>query len=100
MYPFLKDGDRLVVRKLTRPSAKLIGKIVVARDPRDNGVIMIKRLVDMSEDRFTLFGDNVVASTDSRTLGSFPNATILGVAIYRYHPLSSAGRLRRRMTSY
>lgn len=99
MYPFLKDGDRLVVKKLSRPSTKLIGKVVVATDPRNNGVTMVKRLVEVDDETFTLIGDNFAESTDSRAIGRFPHVTILGVVFYRYYPLSSAGWIRRRLTN-
>ncbi len=94
MAPALTPGDRLLVRKLKRPSKRLVGRIVVALDPRNEATLVIKRLVSIDGDSFELLGDNPDASTDSRTIGRFPNALLAGEVVYRYHPLGSAGRVR------
>ncbi|TAN24126.1 MAG: nickel-type superoxide dismutase maturation protease, partial [Actinomycetota bacterium] len=94
MVPTLNPGDRLVVRRIKHPSAALIGRIVVAKDPWGNGNLVIKRLAGLDGDSFILLGDNSDASTDSRSLGSFPSVSLMGRVVYRYFPLSEAGRLR------
>lgn len=93
MEPTLLAGDRLLVRRVYSPSERLIGHIVVARDPRNANLFMVKRAAALKEESFVLLGDNPNASTDSRTLGEFPSECILGKVIYRYHPLSQAGRI-------
>ncbi|NNN19570.1 MAG: nickel-type superoxide dismutase maturation protease [Acidimicrobiaceae bacterium] len=94
MVPMLAPGDRLLVRRVRHPSDKLVGRIVVARDPRDDGILVIKRFASFNGDSFALIGDNSGASTDSRTLGSFPSNTLLGQVVYRYFPVNAAGRIR------
>ncbi len=94
MVPILSPGDRLLVRRKRRLSKRLVGQIVVARDPRDQGVLMIKRLVNFDRNSFELLGDNPSASTDSRTVGRFPIECLIGHVVYRYSPLSAAGRVR------
>lgn len=91
--PVLAPGDRLLVRRISQPSKKLVGRIVVAIDPRDRSTLVIKRLVSFDDDSFELLGDNAEVSTDSRTIGRFPNSMLLGKVVYRYFPMSSAGRL-------
>lgn len=95
MRPALEEGDRLLVvrRRRYRP-----GDVVAARDPRDPGRVVVKRVaeVDGSGDRFVLLGDDPDASTDSRTFGSVHRNQVLGLAVYRYAPPGRAGRLTRR----
>ena len=94
MVPILSPGDRLLVHRAGRLSKHLIGRIVVAKDPRDHEVLVIKRLVSFDRDSFELLGDNSGASTDSRTIGRFPVECLIGRVVYRYYPLSAAGRVR------
>ncbi len=94
MVPILSPGDRLLVYRAGRLSKHLIGRIVVAKDPRDHEVLVIKRLVSFDRDSFELLGDNSGASTDSRTIGRFPVECLIGRVVYRYYPLSAAGRVR------
>jgi nickel-type superoxide dismutase maturation protease len=93
MEPTLSDGDKLLVLRARKLSERLLNKVVVVKDPRDNGIVMIKRVTELDQDSFTVMGDNPSESTDSRTLGRFPAHLMLGVAIYRYFPLSRSGRL-------
>lgn len=94
MVPILSPGDRLLVRRRGRLGKHLIGRIVVAMDPRDHAVLVIKRLTSFDLDSFELLGDNPGASTDSRTVGRFPIQCLVGSVVYRYYPLSAAGRVR------
>ena len=93
MVPTLAPGDKVVVRRLHTPSKRIVGRIVVAKDPRAGGVLVIKRLVGFDRNSFELLGDNLGASTDSRTIGRFPNNSLMGVVVYRYFPPSAAGRV-------
>ncbi len=94
MSPSLNPGDRLVVRRIKHPGVELMGRIVVARDPRENGNLVIKRFAGLDGDSFILLGDNPEASTDSRFLGSFASDSLMGRVVYRYFPLNAAGRIR------
>ena len=96
MAPALKPGDRLLVesrsfeRRQPRP-----GEIVLAADPRDDGRELIKRVtaVDATAGEAEVRGDSPDASTDSRTFGAVPLASIRWRAAFRYWPLGRAGRL-------
>jgi nickel-type superoxide dismutase maturation protease len=91
MRPALTPGDRvLVVRAAAR-----VGDIVAVRDPRRPDRTMLKRVASIDGDRIVVLGDNAGASTDSRTFGPVDRASIVGRAVYRYAPVSRAGRLRR-----
>lgn len=99
MTPTLLPGDRVVVVRLPRRWPVRPGWIVAARDPRRgrHGPIMVKRVVpataSMPPGTVRLEGDNVAASTDSRTFGPVPRHLVLGPAIYRYAPPGRSGRL-------
>jgi hypothetical protein len=105
MAPALLPGDRLVVvgrahRPLRRlgPRAKAPwlkpGEVVAVRDPRDPGRVLVKRVAWVDVDGATLevLGDASQASTDSRTFGPVPMASVLGRAVYRYAPRGRTGR--------
>ncbi|WP_346017114.1 nickel-type superoxide dismutase maturation protease [Pseudenhygromyxa sp. WMMC2535] len=76
MAPALLSGDQIVIDTRAKPQ---VGDIVVARHPYRTNVHVIKRLVSFDErGRARLEGDNPSESTDSRTLGLFEPALILG----------------------
>jgi nickel-type superoxide dismutase maturation protease len=97
MVPTLQPGDWLVVerrtylRRLPRP-----GEIVLARDPRDPQRELVKRVVSVDREAWTveLGGDRAFASTDSRTFGAVPGATVRWRVLWRYWPVSRLGRPR------
>ena len=91
MRPFLEPGDRLLLIA-TRPR---VGDVVAVRDPRDASRVLVKRVDAIGASGVTVVGDNPGASTDSRTFGPVPPASVEGVAWYRYAPAHRAGRLRR-----
>lgn len=82
MRPTLEPGDRLVCLPAVglRP-----GQLVALADPRD-GRLLVKRLVSIDGGRFTVAGDNPVASTDSRVFGPVDRRAIVGRVLWRYWP--------------
>jgi len=92
MVPALQPGDRLVV--ISGPRART-GDLVAIRDPRDPGRVLVKRVESCSSSGLEVIGDNPTESTDSRQFGVVPSSALVGIAVYRYFPPSSAGRLRR-----
>lgn len=94
MLPALESGDRLWVFGRLGPRA---GDIVAVVDPRDPARVIVKRCqrVDPSTGDLVVVGDNPDGSTDSREFGPVPLSRYRGRAIYRYHPTSRAGSLRR-----
>lgn len=92
MVPTLLPGDRLLV---WRPGAIRVqaGDVVVAPDPRQPSRPLVKRVVAVRGGRLDLAGDNPAASTDSRSFGEIPAASVVGRAVYRYAPPQRAGPL-------
>ena len=91
MAPALQPGDRLfVVRAIRSPR---VGDVVLARDPRDGALELIKRVADVGPSGAVLHGDNPAFSTDARTFGPLPTYGLQWRAIARYWPPGRAGRL-------
>ncbi|HMD46276.1 MAG TPA: nickel-type superoxide dismutase maturation protease [Acidimicrobiales bacterium] len=95
MAPALRAGDRLVVLRLPRRWPLRAGCLVVLADPRPGagGRLLVKRVRAVAGDRLEVLGDNPAASTDSRTFGPVPRASIVGVALYCYAPPERSGLL-------
>ena len=94
MTPTLLPGDRLLVL----PARTLrIGDVVAVPDPRQPERLLVKRVVgvDRRTAAVTVAGDNPDASTDSATFGPVARQSVVGRAIYRYHPPERTGRIRR-----
>jgi nickel-type superoxide dismutase maturation protease len=91
MEPALRAGDWIVVRDLSRPPR--VGEIVLVRDPRDPGNLMLKRVAEVADGACTVLGDRAEESTDSRTFGPVPLANVLGRALFRYGPIGRIGWL-------
>jgi len=92
MRPTLHPGDRLVVVRGRRPR---VGDLVTLPHPRSPQRVMVKRVVMVSGARVMVRGDNPAASTDSRSFGPVPAASIQGRVVYRYLPEDRRGRPQR-----
>jgi len=92
MEPTLRDGDRLVVRRLGR--APRAGEVVLVADPRLPQRSLLKRIAAIRPGGALLAGDHPERSTDSRQFGPVDPATIEGRVVFRYAPLRRAGRIR------
>jgi hypothetical protein len=85
MVPALRHGDRLLVWARAPRRTPAIATIVMVALP--DRPLAIKRLVAVEPDgRIRVEGDNPLASTDSRELGSLDAAAIRGVALLRLWP--------------
>jgi nickel-type superoxide dismutase maturation protease len=92
MLPTLVPGERVAFDRL----AYLLGPpepgdIVLARHAARPGVLFIKRVAALPgagspDGGYILLGDNQESSTDSRALGPFRRADILGRAWFVYWP--------------
>lgn len=92
MRPTLEEGDRLLVVRHGRVRA---GDLVVLRDPRHPGRLVVKRVVVASAAGLTVRGDNPAASTDSRDFGPVTASSVRGRVVYRYAPPARRGGAKR-----
>lgn len=90
MLPTLEPGDRLIVVRTRRPR---VGELVALPDPREPDRLLVKRVVARHGPLLELRGDNPDASTDSRSFGPVPAATVWGRVVRRYAPAARAGPL-------
>ena len=86
MTPAVAPGERVLVNRAAywfgRPRT---GDLVVVRDPRHPQRLLIKRIDGPAgRDAWSVFGDNAVASTDSRTFGPVSRALLVGKVLTRY----------------
>jgi nickel-type superoxide dismutase maturation protease len=88
MLPALRPGDWVIVdREAYREAGARRRQIALALDPRDEARTLVKRVAGVeARGGVRLLGDNPAASTDSRTLGAFPPALLLGRVRWRYWP--------------
>jgi len=97
MTPTLRAGDRLVVLAPPWGARPEPGDVVAVPDPRAPGRLLVKRVaaVDHARGTVDVRGDAPGASTDSRTFGPVPRASVVGRAVYRYAPPGRTGPLAR-----
>ena len=88
MESALRPGDWVIVDReayASRPPRP--GEVVLARDPREPGRVLVKRAAGRAPDGGVwLLGDHAAASTDSRVLGAVPEDAIRGRVRWRYWP--------------
>ena len=94
MRPAFEPGDRVLVARL-RPRE---GDAVAVLDPRDDGRVVIKRLVTIDAGGLFVIGDNAPESTDSRQFGAVARPRYIGRVIYRYAPGGREGWIKRGAT--
>jgi nickel-type superoxide dismutase maturation protease len=91
MAPTLEPGDLLLVERWTfTRRAPRAGDIALARDPRDGGRELIKRVSAVHDGRVKLRGD-AARSTDSRAFGDLPQTAVEWRVAFRYWPLARLG---------
>ena len=92
MEPTLRDGDRVVVRRLGR--APRAGEVILVPDPRLPARSLLKRVAAVGTRGIDLAGDRPDRSTDSREFGPVDPGSVEGRVLFRYAPLHRAGRIR------
>ena len=94
MRPAIEPGDRLLAARWPRLRR---GDVVVARDPEQQSMFLIKRIARIEPDGdLVLHADNPNVSRDSRQFGPVPRRLIVGRVIYRYLPGERRGRVASR----
>ena len=81
MLPTLRSGEKVLID----PRATLhVGDIVGAHHPFKSKTKLIKRLLSIEPDgRYSLGGDNISVSTDSRTFGTIAREQVIGKVVAR-----------------
>lgn len=100
MEPALRGGDRVIVDLWTyRARAPRPGEIVLFEAPVAGGRL-VKRVAggpipgpQLGVTVYTVLGDNAEESLDSRAFGPVERTAIRGRIVFRYWPLSRAGRI-------
>lgn len=93
MEPTLFDGDWLLVDPdaFTRRGPR-VGQLVVARDPRGRGRVVVKRVAAVASDgSVTLAGDHPAHADDGESIGAVQGSALLGRPWFRYWPRSRFG---------
>jgi nickel-type superoxide dismutase maturation protease len=83
MVPAYYDGDRLLVHYGASVGP---GDVVLARDPREPGLIVLKRIARRESGGWWLLADNPYTPGDSRQFGAVPDALVLGRVTGRLWP--------------
>lgn len=101
MSPSFLPGDRLLVLPWgNKSSPPEKGEVVVARDPEQDGRLLLKRVAGVERtlgegDRPQLLvelrGDHEVESRDSRAFGPVPVRALVGRVWFRYLPEERRG---------
>lgn len=88
MLPVLRPGDWLLVRTGARVRP---GSVVVARHPREEDLLIVKRAARRDAGGWWLESDNQRAAgrQDSWDFGAVPDALIVGRVVLRYWPRPS-----------
>ena len=88
MSPTVRDGDRLLVRRLPQGSRPAPGTVVLARFPARPELLVVKRVRRVLPDGVWVEGDNSLTTDDSRSFGP---AVAVGRVVLRLWP--APGRL-------
>jgi nickel-type superoxide dismutase maturation protease len=95
MEPTLHSGDWLLVDPAGFVNrAPRVGDLVVVRDPRLAGQLLIKRVTSVEPDgRLSVAGDHPAHTADDVLIGQVDQSSIVGRPWLRYWPLRRLGRV-------
>lgn len=107
MVPTLRDGDGLLVRRVsvTRntapgenprgPAGVRPGDVVVAEHPGRPGYLVVKRATRRAGEGWWLVGDNEFVTSDSREFGAVADGAVIARAVLRFRDPLRVARVRR-----
>ena len=79
MAPNLLPGQSVLVDgRAFRAAPPAVGDVVLLQHPFDPGLLLLKRVRSVEAGRTFVVGDNLEASTDSRSFGAVPLEQVLG----------------------
>ncbi len=82
MEPALKNGDKILATNFFYLfKSPQINDIVIVKDKEN--IILVKRIINVRNNRYIVLGDNKKDSLDSREFGSIKRDQILGKFIYK-----------------
>jgi phage repressor protein C with HTH and peptisase S24 domain len=95
MEPTVLAGDWLLVDPAGYANrAPRVGDLVVVRDPRQAGQLLIKRVTSVEADGlFSVAGDHPAHVADDVLIGLLDQWSIVGRPWLRYRPLGRLGRV-------
>ncbi|MFM1986898.1 MAG: hypothetical protein RIS18_1115 [Actinomycetota bacterium] len=84
MSPKFRSGDLVLIRKTKKAKRN---EVVIAQRPDKQDLLIIKRVISITNNGYWLQGDNAEFSDDSRLFGEVPRDLIKGVVLFKYWPL-------------
>jgi nickel-type superoxide dismutase maturation protease len=84
MAPSYHSGDLVLIRKSRKAKRN---NIAIAHRPDKEDLLIIKRVITITNNGYWLQGDNSEYSDDSRLFGEVPKELIKGVVLFKYWPL-------------
>lgn len=97
MEPTLFEGDWLLVDPRAFAAVPpSVGDLVVARDPRSHGRLLVKRVAGVTPGGVLVSGDHPAHATDAAAIGAVTADLLVGRPWLRYWPPRRIGRIRRR----
>ena len=83
MFPTVRSGDRLLVRRVASADVIRPGDVVLARFPSRPDLLVVKRVRRAVDGGHWVEGDNPFVTDDSRTFGT---AVVVGRVVTRLWP--------------
>ncbi len=84
MAPKFRSGDLVLIKSAKQAKRN---QVVIAQRPDREELLIIKRVITITNQGYWLQGDNTEFSDDSRLFGEVSKDSIKGVVLFRYWPL-------------
>ena len=84
MAPAYKSGDLVLIRRTRKVKRN---NVVIAHRPDREELLIIKRVITITNYGYWLQGDNSEFSDDSRLFGEVPRDLVKGIVLFKYWPL-------------